>query len=141
MRLGHRLRHRLARFGMSLLLLAFIAFLAFPIVWLTSTAFKPAGEIGLQNPALLPRQPTLDNFRVAVEENGVLRSAYNTLKISVLSAVLTLLVALPAAYLLARRRSRMPSMALVTSSKSRYCGSPDAEMAVTLPSMSPTGRS
>lgn len=107
MRLGYRWRHRLARAAMSLLLLVFIAFLAFPIVWLTSTAFKPASEIGLQNPALLPQQPTLDNFRVAVRENGVLRSAYNTLKISALSAVLTLLVALPAAYLLARRRSRM----------------------------------
>ncbi|MDX2003834.1 MAG: carbohydrate ABC transporter permease [Meiothermus sp.] len=105
--IGYRWQNRLARFGMSLLLLAFIAFLAFPVVWLTSTAFKPANEVGLQNPALLPAQPTLDNFRVAVVEQGVMQSAANTFKIAVLSALLTLLVALPAAYLLARRRSRM----------------------------------
>jgi len=105
--IGYRLQNRLARFGMGLLLLAFIAFLAFPVVWLTSTAFKPANEVGLQNPNLLPAQPTLDNFRVAVVEQGVMQSAANTFKIAVLSALLTLLVALPAAYLLARQRSRM----------------------------------
>lgn len=105
--MGYRLQNRLARFGMSLLLLAFIAFLAFPVVWLTSTAFKPPNEIGLQNPALIPQVPTTDNFRVAVQEQGVMRSAFNTLKISVFSSIITLLVALPAAYLLARHRSRM----------------------------------
>lgn len=36
-----------------------------------------------------------------------MRSAFNTLKISLLSALITLLVALPASYLLARHRSRM----------------------------------
>ena len=105
--IGYRLQNRLARLGMGLLLLAFIAFLAFPVVWLTSTAFKPANEVGLQNPNLLPAQPTLDNFRVAVVEQGVMQSAANTFKIAVLSALLTLLVALPASYLLARQRSRM----------------------------------
>ncbi len=105
--LSHRLQNRLARFGMSLLLLAFIIFLAFPVVWLTSTAFKPAREIGLQNPNLIPQQATLENFKVAIEDQKVLQSAFNTLKIAVISALLTLLVALPAAYLLARQRSRM----------------------------------
>ena len=111
--IGYRLQNRLARFGMGLLLLAFIAFLAFPVVWLTSTAFKPANEVGLQNPNLLPAQPTLDNFRVAVVEQGVMQSAANTFKIAVLSALLTLLVALPAAYLLARQRSRMNQVVTV----------------------------
>jgi multiple sugar transport system permease protein len=92
---------------MSLLLLIFIVFLGFPVVWLSSTALKPANEIGLQNPALIPHQPTLDNFRVAVQEQGVMVSAANTLKVSLLSALITLLVALPTAYLLARHRSRM----------------------------------
>lgn len=105
--IGYRMQNRLARFGMSLLLLAFIAFLAFPVVWLTSTAFKPPREIGLQNPNLIPQEATLDNFRVAIEDQKVLQSAFNTLKIAVISALLTLLVALPASYLLARQRSRM----------------------------------
>lgn len=105
--IGYRLQNRLARLGMSLLLLLFIGFLAFPVVWLASTAFKPAGEIGLQNSSLIPKAPTTDNFRVAIEEQGVMRSAFNTLKISLLSALLTLLVALPAAYLLARHNTRM----------------------------------
>lgn len=104
---SYRIQRRLARLGMSLLLLVFIGFLGFPVVWLAATAFKPANEIGLQNPKLLPETPTLDNFRLAVQDQRVLQSAYNTLKVSTISGLFTLLIALPASYLLARRRSRM----------------------------------
>ncbi len=104
----NRLLHRqLPRALMTLALLAFVLFLAFPVVWLALTAFKPASEIGLGQPHLLPQAPTLENFRTAIQEQGVLLSAYNTLKVSAISAVLTLLIATPAAYLLARHKSPM----------------------------------
>ena len=91
-----------ARALMGALLLLFVLFLAFPIVWLLSTAFKPASEIFLA-PTLLPRAPTLANFSAAIGDLGVLQSAANTFKVSFLSAALTLAIATPAAYLLARR--------------------------------------
>ena len=96
-----------ARFTMSILLLLYVLFLAFPLVWLLSTAFKPASEIGLGQVHLLPQAATLDNFRVAITEQKVLPSALNTLKIAIISSLLTLLIATPAAYLLARRQSAM----------------------------------
>ena len=105
--IGLRLSRSLPRLLMSLALLAFVLFLAFPVVWLALTAFKPPGEIGLGQAHLLPQAPTLENFRTAVVDQGVLLSAYNTLKVSLISAALTLLIATPAAYLLARRRSGM----------------------------------
>lgn len=91
-----------ARLAMSLLLLAFVAFLAFPVLWLLSTAFKPTSEI-FTVAAFWPRVPTLDNFAVAVNDLGILQSAGNTFKVSIVSAALTLAIATPAAYMLARR--------------------------------------
>ncbi len=88
---------------MGLLLLLFVAFLSFPLLWLLATAFKPLSEIF--SGALLPRQPTWANFGEAIRDLGVVQSAANTFKVSFLSALITLAIATPAAYLLARRPS------------------------------------
>ncbi|WP_211211921.1 carbohydrate ABC transporter permease [Deinococcus apachensis] len=87
---------------MSLLLLLFVLFLAFPVVWLLSTALKSTAEI-FNTTAFLPKAPTLENFGVAIRDLGILQSAANTFKISLISAALTLAIATPAAYVLARR--------------------------------------
>lgn len=92
-----------ARILMGLLLLLFVAFLSFPLLWLLSTAFKPVIEVFTAN--LIPQHPTWQNFREAVVDLGVVQSAGNTLKVSALSAILTLAIATPAAYALARRPS------------------------------------
>lgn len=91
------------RMLMGALLLLFVAFLSFPLLWLLSTAFKPAIEVFTA--ALIPQNPTWQNFREAVTDLGVVQSAGNTLKVSALSAILTLAIATPAAYALARRPS------------------------------------
>lgn len=59
---------RAARTGQYLALLAYLVFLAFPFVWLISTAFKPARELGSLHPTWIPEHPTLDNFRQAFDE-------------------------------------------------------------------------
>lgn len=99
-----KLRFSPSRALMGVALWLFVLFLAFPIVWLLSTAFKPAAEI-FAAPALLPRMPTLGNFAEAVGDLGILQSAANTFKVSAISAILTLTIATPAAYALARRPS------------------------------------
>ncbi len=93
----------LPRLLMTVALYAFVVFLAFPFVWLIFTSFKPSGEIIRSGATLLPQQPTLENYQVAVLQERVLQTAFNTFKISVASAILTLAVATPAAYVLARR--------------------------------------
>lgn len=93
----------LPRLLMTIALYAFVVFLAFPFVWLIFTSFKPSSEIVTAGAALLPKQPTLENYVNAIGKERVLQTALNTLLVSVASALLTLAVATPAAYVLARR--------------------------------------
>ncbi|WP_420036296.1 carbohydrate ABC transporter permease [Streptomyces sp. cg28] len=95
---------RPARAGQYLALLAYLVFLAFPFLWLISTAFKPAGELASLHPTWIPRHPTLANFRQAFEEQPLLRAAGNSLLVAVCAAVVALLVATPMAYVMARHR-------------------------------------
>ena len=83
-------------------LFAFMGFLAFPLLWMLSTSFKGARELVALVATLIPTQPTLDNYAAALGEQDLLRSGVNSLELAVGSAVLTVLIALPAAYGLAR---------------------------------------
>ena len=92
------------RFLQYLALCGYIVFLGFPLLWLFSTAFKSPPElIGLEV-TLFPRQWTTQNFDVAFQQTQLLTALRNSLIVAVLSSVITTLVALPAAYALARTR-------------------------------------
>ncbi|MFG2333330.1 carbohydrate ABC transporter permease [Streptomyces sp. NPDC048604] len=102
---------RPARAGQYLALLAYLVFLAFPFLWLVSTAFKPARELGSLHPTWIPQDPTLDNFRQAFDEQPLLRAAGNSLLAALLAALIAVLVATPMAWAIARRRSRLATAA------------------------------
>ncbi|MET7393330.1 carbohydrate ABC transporter permease [Dactylosporangium sp. NPDC005572] len=93
-------------------LAAYVIFLGFPLVWLLSTAFKPPRELVALHPTLVPVHPTVQNFVQAFTEQDLGRAALNSLQVSLASAVLTVLVALPASYALARFRTRLGTVAL-----------------------------
>ena len=57
----------------------YLVFLAFPFLWLISTAFKSPRELGSLHPTWIPEDPTLDNFRQAFDEQPLLRAAVNSL--------------------------------------------------------------
>lgn len=92
---------------MYVVLAAYVVFLAFPLLWMLSTSLKPAPEISSLVPRLVPAHPTLGNYASAFEQQSIARSAYNSLKISVITAVASVAVALPASYAIARFRSRL----------------------------------
>lgn len=94
-----------AKTVMMVLLIMYLVFLAFPLVWLVSTSFKTPSEIFSEHSTIIPRRPTTENYRSAVVDRGVLKGALNTLKVSAFSAILTLIVATPTSYFLARRQS------------------------------------
>ncbi|WP_394437960.1 carbohydrate ABC transporter permease [Streptomyces sp. SGAir0957] len=94
-----------ARAGQYLALLAYLIFLVFPFLWLISTAFKPPRELASLHPTWLPKNPTLDNFRQAFDEQPLLRAAGNSLLVAVCAAVIALVIAVPMAYVMARHRS------------------------------------
>lgn len=90
----------------------YLLFLAFPLVWMLSTSFKPPPELVKLHPTLIPDAPTLDNYIQAFTEQELGRAAFNSLKVSLAASLLTVLVALPASYVLARFKTRIGTVAL-----------------------------
>jgi multiple sugar transport system permease protein len=95
------------RVGQYVALLAYLVFLAFPFLWLISTAFKSPRELGSLHPTWIPEDPTLDNFRQAFDEQPLLRAAGNSLIAALGAALIAVLVATPLAYVMARHRTRL----------------------------------
>jgi len=83
-------------------LFGFIAFLSFPLLWMLSTSFKGPRELVALTASLIPVVPTLENYGTAFGEQDLVQSAANSIQLSLGNAILTVLVALPAAYGLAR---------------------------------------
>ncbi|WP_037671641.1 carbohydrate ABC transporter permease [Streptomyces griseus] len=96
-----------ARAGQYTALLGYLVFLAFPFLWLVSTAFKPPRELGSLHPTWIPRDPTLTNFRQAFDEQPLLHAASNSLLAALGAAVIAVAVATPMAYVMARHRTRL----------------------------------
>ncbi|MFF9280243.1 carbohydrate ABC transporter permease [Streptomyces griseosporeus] len=95
------------RAGQYAALLAYLAFLSFPFLWLLSTAFKPPRELASLHPTWIPEHPTLANFRQAFDEQPLLRSALNSLLVALAAALIAVCLATPMAYVMARRRTRL----------------------------------
>ncbi|MER7202861.1 sugar ABC transporter permease [Streptomyces sp. CB01635] len=98
---------RPARAGQYLALLAYLVFLAFPFLWLISTAFKPPRELASLHPTWIPKDPTLANFRQAFDEQPLLRAAVNSVIVAVCAALIAVVIATPMAYVMARHRSAL----------------------------------
>lgn len=94
------------RAGQYALLVGFIAFLAAPLAWIVSVALKPQSELYLVVQTWLPAAPTLENFLVVLEQTTLLRSVLNSLFVSCSAAALTVVLGLPAAYLMARTQGK-----------------------------------
>ena len=86
-------------------LIVFVLFV-FPVYWMVSTAFKPAGQIRTFDISLFPRSVTLDNFRTAFRAAGFWTFLRNSVVVSLTVTVLAVLVALLAATAVARYRFR-----------------------------------
>ncbi|MQS36858.1 carbohydrate ABC transporter permease [Streptomyces katsurahamanus] len=102
---------RAGRAGQYLALLGYLVFLAFPFLWLISTAFKPARELGSLHPTWIPRDPTLANFRQAFDEQPLLQAAGNSLAAAAGAALICVAIATPMAYVMARHRTRLTTAA------------------------------
>ncbi|MFF5335516.1 carbohydrate ABC transporter permease [Streptomyces sp. NPDC013181] len=102
---------RSVRAGQYAALLCYLVFLAFPFLWLVSTAFKPARELGSLHPTWIPQHPTLDNFRQAFDEQPLLRAAANSLGAALAAGLIAVLIATPMAYVMARHRGRLAKAA------------------------------
>ncbi|MEV8306554.1 carbohydrate ABC transporter permease [Streptomyces flavidovirens] len=102
---------RSARAGQYLALICYLVFLAFPFLWLVSTAFKPPRELGSLHPTWIPQNPTLDNFRQAFDEQPLLEAALNSLVAALSAALIAVVIATPMAYVMARHRNKLSAAA------------------------------
>jgi multiple sugar transport system permease protein len=102
------LRRATARAGHLGLIGLFTVFSAFPFYWMLITTFKRTSDLMKRsnNPFIYNEPPTLENLRVLFFETLYLRWLGNTLLVGVLVVVITLLLAVPAGYALARLTGR-----------------------------------
>lgn len=98
---------KLARPAQYLALLAYIIFLGFPLLWLISASFKSSAELNSLNISLIPREWHFENYPAALEKQGLVQSALNSTGVALASTFLVILIAIPAAYVLARIKGKV----------------------------------
>ncbi|MFZ1880161.1 MAG: carbohydrate ABC transporter permease [Gaiellaceae bacterium] len=103
---------RLVKAGQYVALLCYMIFLAIPLLWLVSISFKNSRELVALHPSFVPKHATLQNYSDALRDADLVHSGLNSLKVSVITAILTTLVGLPAAYVLARTRGFVSKLGL-----------------------------
>ena len=84
--------------------IAFTVTLAFPFYWMLITSFKKTSDLYnlKNNPFIFNEPPTLEHLRLLIHETLFLRWVANTAFAGALVVIITLLLAVPAAYALAR---------------------------------------
>lgn len=87
----------------SIIPILYIAFLLLPIYWLVAMSFKTTGEI-LSGFSLFPQTFTLDNYRVIFTDPTWYWGYINSILYVSLNTVISVAVALPAAYAFSRYR-------------------------------------
>ena len=99
-------------------LLLYMLFLAFPLLWLLSVSFKGPRELVELHPHLIPQDWTFSNYRdalhgdIGIGDVTLLHAAWNSTKVSILTALLTTVIGLPAAYVLARQRGLISKLGI-----------------------------
>jgi multiple sugar transport system permease protein len=82
----------------------FVAFAGFPFFWMLITMFKQTNDLldPNHNPFLFHATPTLENLRVLFQDTYFVRWIGNTLFVGLAVVLITLVLAVPAGYSLAR---------------------------------------
>jgi len=104
----HTLKRGIARGGHWGLLTAFATFAAFPFYWMLITTFKETRDLLNinNNPWLFNDPPTLENLHTLFGDTLYLQWLLNTAFVGVVVVLITLVLAVPAGYSLARLPGR-----------------------------------
>jgi len=97
------LRHRMFQYGV---VVPFAIVLAFPFVWMGVTSLKNQGEV-YDPTKVWSFSPTLANYGYLFHHTGYLRWVKNSCFVGLMVVLITLLVAVPAGYALARLSGRL----------------------------------
>jgi N,N'-diacetylchitobiose transport system permease protein len=77
-------------------------FMVFPVYWMVISSFKPRADFFLPTPKFLPIPATLDNYSRVINDKDIINYAKNSLIVTVVVVILSILVAFLAATAVAR---------------------------------------
>jgi multiple sugar transport system permease protein len=106
------LRKALATVGHRATILGFTAFAVFPFYWMLITTFKQNSDLYVgasqtaHNPFIFNQSPTLLHLKTLFQNTLYLTWLFNTLWVGAIVVLITLVLAVPAAYSLARLTGR-----------------------------------
>jgi ABC-type maltose transport system permease subunit len=92
------------RFGIILIA---VLFALFPVIWIISAAFNASGTLATQK--LIPNQVSLANFQKMVNDplHPFIRWTWNSIKVSIITSVLSVVITTFSAYAFSRFRFRL----------------------------------
>lgn len=102
------------RWGKTAVGVVVVGLYLFPVYWMVATSLKASGDVLVVPPQLIPVPPALESWATQVLDNPSLhRALLNSLVIGFGTTALTLLLAAPAAYALARLRLRIAGVVVL----------------------------
>ena len=99
------IKRRVTSLLMHGLILIFLTYLLFPLIWMISTSFKPTPEIYSGIPTLIPKVFTGEHYLSVFNEERLLTSIRNSFFVGSITALIVVLISLPAAYALSRYKT------------------------------------
>src|SRR5258708_8641209 len=95
-----QVERKLVNSGLNILTLGLAVLIFFPILWMVMTSFKTEVDAFTSPPQII-FQPTLDNWKNALQDSSYFTYLINSLVITIFSTLCAVLLGLPAAYTLA----------------------------------------
>jgi multiple sugar transport system permease protein len=96
------------------LLLLLMIFVFFPTFWMVSTSFKPNSDAFAVPPKWIPTNFTLKNYQTQINDRAGFRNYFrNGVVVSIATALVSMIVSMPAGYSFARLRFRGKRMLLL----------------------------
>ncbi|WAL97775.1 carbohydrate ABC transporter permease [Streptomyces sp. Je 1-369] len=97
-------RSLMGRMWPNLVAVVIFVFCVFPVYWMFATAFKPSGDIIAEDPVWFPTDATLEHFKKAIDADHFWTMVGNSVIVTVLAVVFSLIIGVTAAFALARMR-------------------------------------
>lgn len=89
-------------FGSTIASLFLVMLIAFPLIWMTFTSFKPEPEVYKTPPTLLPENPTVDSYQMLFRITNFKNYLINSFAICISSSVIGVGLALCGVYSMSR---------------------------------------
>jgi multiple sugar transport system permease protein len=88
-------------------LIGYMVFLGFPLFYLLMASLKTSQQLASLDVWIFPRTLHWANFSEALASQGLIRATLNTLVVSLLTTLIVTVIAMPAAYAMARFRGKL----------------------------------